>query len=155
MRKDMSRVIVTRPRIVDELPRKGRRVDNDQLPHTIGMRRSMRQKGGLKRLNENLSPLRRYLEKQVGRPWNKVYSEISTNLRVRSTVQMHVRDHLRDFVNLHPRIVYQSIWLRDGTRERVETGWPQLLYVDPRDGILKRSISHPDIRRLRVHPPRL
>jgi hypothetical protein len=40
-----------------------------------------------KALNENLAPLRRYLLKQIGRPWNKVFSEICQNLRVDSVVQ--------------------------------------------------------------------
>ena len=30
---------------------------------------------GYKSLNENLAPLRRYLVRQVDRPWNKVWSE--------------------------------------------------------------------------------
>ena len=60
------------------------------------MRRGQQHRGGLKLLNENLAPLRRYLERQVGRPWDKVYSEIAEGLRVASTVQRHVRDHLRD-----------------------------------------------------------
>jgi len=36
-------------------------------------------------------------------PWNKVYSEIAAHLRVDSTVQQHVRGHLRDFVAVTPR----------------------------------------------------
>ncbi len=114
------------------------------------MRRGVREKGGSKRLNENLSPLRRYLEKQVGRPWNKVYSEISAVLRADSTVQKHVRDHLWDFVKLHPQTVHLSVYPREGGRIREETAWPQPLYVDPKDGILKRSARHPAIRCLRA-----
>ena len=53
-------------------------------------------------LNENLAPLQRYLARQVGRPWNKIYAEIAEHLKPTSTVQQHVRDHLKDFVQLHP-----------------------------------------------------
>ena len=53
-----------------------------------------------KRLNENLNPLRRFIAKQVGRPWNDVYSEISAKLDTNSTVKQHVRDHLKDYVSV-------------------------------------------------------
>lgn len=53
-----------------------------------------------KSLNENLNPLRRFIAKQVGRPWNDVYSEISAKLDTNSTVKQHVRDHLKDFVSI-------------------------------------------------------
>lgn len=47
-----------------------------------------------KELNENLEPLWRYLQSQVGRCWDDVYSDIRRNLSPRSTVQMHVVQHL-------------------------------------------------------------
>ncbi len=49
-------------------------------------------------LNENLSPLYRFLRKAVGRNWNRVYSEICENLSPSNTVQQHVRDHVTDYV---------------------------------------------------------
>ena len=101
MRKDMAKVILTRARILEDAARKGRSVPDEIQPKSIGLRRHVRERGGFKVLNENLAPLRRYLEAQVGRPWDKVYSEIAANLRVSNTVQQHVRDHLKDFVNLH------------------------------------------------------
>ena len=36
--------------------------------------------GGTKNLNEHLGPLRRYLDSQVGRPWDKVFSEICPHI---------------------------------------------------------------------------
>ncbi len=126
MREDMAQVIVERPRVPDGGTRKGRARPPEDLPSHQGMRRPHRLAGNWKQLNENLSPLRRYLEKQVGRPWNKVYSEIAARLRVTSTVQQHVRDHLRDFVALHPYLP------KSGQL------WHPPLYVDPSDGILKR-----------------
>src|SRR6266536_2639198 len=100
MRKDMSRVIVERPRLGGGRHRKGRAVPLEDLPKQEGIGRPYT--GDWKTLNENLSPLRRYLERQVGRPWNKVYSEISRHLRADNAVQQHVRDHLRDFVAIKP-----------------------------------------------------
>ncbi|MFX8308882.1 hypothetical protein ABTL21_19880, partial [Acinetobacter baumannii] len=79
-----------RPRYGGIWTRKGRPVPFDQLPSKQGMQRPYLERGAYKDLNENLGPLRRFLERQVGRPWNDVYSEIARNLRVTSTVQQHV-----------------------------------------------------------------
>jgi hypothetical protein len=78
MRDDMRRVIITRGRFFDPncQPRKGRRKPLEELPTKRSMRRDYNESWGRKSLNDYLSPLRRYLAKQVGRPWDKVYSEI-------------------------------------------------------------------------------
>lgn len=138
MREDMAKVIVERPRILDDRPRKGRGLDED-LPAKIGMRRHQRMRGGHKTLNENLAPLRRFLEKQVGRRWDDVYSEIAKNLRADNTVQQHVRDHVRDFVEFSRLEIWMTVILPNGSIERrLRPSW-QILYVDPDDGILKRN----------------
>ena len=48
--------------------------------------------------NENLRPLVRFLSANVGRPWDKVRSEIGAHVSCRSAVQKHVLDHLRDSI---------------------------------------------------------
>jgi hypothetical protein len=131
MRNDMARVIVERPRRKVRNSRKGRCVALDDLPSHEGLRRAKALCGDRKELNENLKPLKRYLERQVGRPWRKVYAEISQNLRIDSTVQQHVRDHLRDFVAVTPRYLHR--WWAD-----VDLWW-QPLYVDPTTGLLCRT----------------
>ena len=133
MRNDMARVIVERPRIPDHKARKGRSRPFEDLPAHEGMRRPHCRHWRGKSLNENLQPLRRYLERQVGRPWNKVYSEISANLRVDNAVQQHVRDHLADFVAVKPRRRHYGWGMGDGTL------WFQPLYVDPVSGLLCRT----------------
>lgn len=139
MRKDMAKVIVARPRIVDSVRRRGRTRPDDLLPKGVGLRRDAMEHGGFKMLNENLAPLRRYLEKQAGRPWNHVYSEIAANLRPSSTVQQHVRDHLKDFVALNPEPVMRSIWCAERRRWIEGRGpWSQALYVD-KQGVLRRT----------------
>ena len=145
MREDMSRVIMERPRIIDSIERKGRCRSLEDLPKQQGMRRSQRERGGYKMLNENLAPLRRFLERQVGRPWGKVYSEIAQRLRVYSTVQQHVRDHLSDFVATRPRRG-ASDCRRSTRNEDGQSLWYQPLYVDPKDGILKRTDKLPEIK---------
>jgi hypothetical protein len=131
MRSDMAKVIVERPRIRPHSRRKGRRPSWEDMPSHEGMRRPHVLRGIDKELNENLAPLRRYLERQVGRPWRKVYSEIAQHLRIDSAIQQHVRDHLHDFVVVKPRHVHGG-W-RSG---RI---WWQPLYVDPVTDLLCRT----------------
>jgi hypothetical protein len=146
MREDMSRVIVERPRLGGGRHRKGRAVPLEDLPSHEGMGRPYVLSGDYKSLNENLKPLRRYLERQVGRPWNKVYSEISRNLRADNTVQQHVRDHLGDFVAVKPRRRSGALYRTADGKDRL---WYQPLYVDPRDGLLKRTDRLPEAKALR------
>jgi hypothetical protein len=48
-----------------------------------------------KEFSDVLGPLRRYLRKQAGRPWDKVWSEIATTLDSRSLTGQHIFDHIR------------------------------------------------------------
>ena len=139
MRDDMARVIVERPRIPDRDARKGRALPFDDLPTREGMRAPHVRAWGGRSLNENLKPLRRYLERQVGRPWDKVYAEIAAPLRVGNAVQQHVRDHLRDFVAVRPRRLHRGC---TGRREAML--WWQPLYVDPMTGLLCRTDQLPE-----------
>ena len=139
MRKDMAKVIVARSRIIDSVRRRGRARSDDLLPKAVGLRRDAMEHRGFKALNENLAPLRRYLERQVGRSWNQVFSEIASILRPTSTVQQHVRDHLKDFVALKPRPVMRHMWCAQRKRWIDGQGpWPRLLYVDEK-GVLRRT----------------
>lgn len=142
MRGDMAKVIVERPRRGWDGGHKKPKYELDALPTKEGMRRGII---GGKYLNENLSPLRRFLASQIGRPWSKVYAEICAHLRPANVVQQHVRSHLADFVALNLSIN------RDGELEQPH-GWRwrwgrQALYVDPRDGLLKRTVSEKEWRR--------
>jgi hypothetical protein len=139
MREDMAQVIVERPRIKPYSNRKGRCPDLENLSAHEGMRRGRALRRDRKELNENLAPLRRYLAKQVGRPWDKIYSEIAAHLRVDSAVQQHVRDHLRGFVAITPRRNINR-W-----RSSLRSGlWWQPFYVDPVTGLLLRTDRLPE-----------
>jgi len=148
MRKDMSKVIVERPRLGRSRAglRPGRSaalVDDDGEP--IRAQRPARapkkdRPDRTKALNENLAPLRRFIGRQVGRPWDKVYSEIAENLKVTSTVQQHVRDHLEDFVALGGRMKNGEVLLPGrfgGDRTLVQDY--RRFYVHPRTGLLKEN----------------
>ena len=151
MRRSMFKAIVERPRLGGGYVRKGRPPrELDDHPAHKGMRQPYGYQS--KSLNENLSPLRRFLVRQVGRPWDKVYSEICEHLRPDSTVQDHVRLHIEDFVSTHVAVG------EDGTLEHRGGGRigriVTLLYVDPRTGILRLNKAHPRVGgRRRSAPP--
>lgn len=143
MRSDMFEVIIERPRIHHWRGEgKGRRretvrQDPDQAPSKEPMRLGL----GHKSLNENLAPLRRFLQRRVGRLWNDVYAEICAELEPSSTVQKHVLDHLRDFVMTRTYLLDGAVYGLDrfgGPRaidERV--GWRHQFYVCPSTGRLE------------------
>jgi len=142
MREDMFKVIVERPR-------RGRRhatktkIRYDSLKgrsHVTG-RRLAAETGYQKHLNENLAPLKRYLHKQVGRKWDDVFSEICQHLDTGSTVKMHVREHLDDFICRNIlRDEDGKLWASYdyGRMDLLENSWVEL-YVDPDTGLLKRT----------------
>src|SRR5919202_1057601 len=110
MRSDMAKVIVERPRLRGHAwnkpkgyHRKLHRLRGEGLPVREGMK--ARWQGGTKMLNEHLGPLRRYLDSQVGRPWDQVFSEICAHIDRSSAVQDHVRDHVADYVAVHVILV--------------------------------------------------
>lgn len=142
MREDMFEVIV-------ECRRRGSRGGNrgaaklarafeDSAAPLTG-RRAAKLRGHSRSLNENLNPLKRYLASQVGRPWNKIYSEICASLDTGSSVKQHVRDHAVDFVAM-PYLRPDGTLAASSEQFRVcGTPWYEALYVDPRDGLLKES----------------
>jgi hypothetical protein len=160
MRDDMHEIIIERPREGSRMghTRRMRRFDPkisvardpDALPFQIGLNRWTMLAKRSKLLNENLAPLRRYLAKQVNRPWNKVWSEISAHLKPTSTVQQHVRDHVADFVATNTCLEDGTVWVggRFGGREPLAKS-RQLLYVDPRTGILRRNKHYKRYSQLR------
>ncbi len=143
MREDMFKVIVERPRWGRKYAAKSK-LRYDKVPdrkRATGRRMVLEHRGYTKDLNENLAPLRRYLNKQVGRPWNKVYSEICVSLDTGSTVKQHVRDHLSDFILTRVGIARDGSFYATnhwGDPTAPQRWWADL-YVDPRDGLIKRT----------------
>jgi hypothetical protein len=162
MRPDMSKVIVERPRFGSRRrsrPAKGynHRLDAgglDHLPKREGMKRPYA--GDTKILNEHLGPLGRYIEKQVGLPWDDVFSEICAFINRNSAVQDHVRDHIYDFVTTDVLLIdgvpYRKAgagrrpWGKEGPLD-AHGRWGGF-YVCPLSGLLKR------VTRKRKRPPK-
>jgi hypothetical protein len=142
MRSDMDKVIVERPRHGAGWSRKGRqpkRLSDHPLRENAAHRRRRMSKG----LNENLAPLKRFLHKQVNRPWNTVYGEIRSRIKPGNTVQEHVLSHIPQLIHLEVVKVAPSRTFMCGLGYQPRHGpWPLRpgeVYVDPEDGIIKRA----------------
>ena len=116
MRRDMAKVVTEAPRGGHANPSKkwGRRLHRDEFdaddhgPSRAPIARRNQYGWEAKEFSDVLSPLRRYLRKQVGRPWDRVWSEIACTLDRRSVSGQHIFSHIRADVALH-------VWIgRDG-----------------------------------------
>lgn len=123
MRKDMSKVIVERPRATNgDGYKQGKRTQGYQHdPESAPAKEPLRARNARsKTLNENLRPLIRFLRAQVGRPWDKVKSEMAEHIRLTNAVQKHVLDHVR-------RYVEENVVYRDGVPGSIGYGaWTPL-----------------------------
>lgn len=143
MRKDMFKVIVERPRRGGNKTNTERReanMDLEDLPSKQSMRRKHRER---KELNENLKPLERFFKSRVGQNWDKVYSEVCEFIDVHSTVQQHVRQHIKDLVHLNVARDTEGKILdkRYSWGGEFHEIWHGDLYIDPDTNILRRYKS--------------
>lgn len=155
MRSDMHKVIVERPRFLRarwENKKTALRLTNQQSAQAAdapedydsGPRRASSRRHE-KWLNENLAPLRRYLMRQAGRPWDKVYGEIRKTIDTRSAIGLHVLQHLEDYVATDTFIQdgVVSEWRWRGGAVPVSG-----LYVHPKSGLLRLARHRKTLREL-------
>jgi hypothetical protein len=141
MRSDMAKVVTERPRRGHGNPSKkwGRQLRKNEYdaedhgPKRAPIARRNQYGWNAKEFSDLLGPLRRYLRKQVGRPWDKVWSEITRNLDTRSLAGQHIFDHIKWEVEQHVLV------RQDGDLYR--TRWSQVvpvsgLYVHPTTRLL-------------------
>ena len=141
MRSDMAKVVTERPRrghgnLSKKWARRLRKNEydaEDHGPNRAPIARRNQYGWKAKEFSDLLGPLRRYLRKQVGRPWNKVWSEITRNLDSRALSGQHIFDHIKWEVELHVLLG------KDGSLYR--TRWSQVvpvsgLYVHPTTRLL-------------------
>lgn len=146
MRKDMFKVIVERPRHGGHCRTERRTPVDEDSPARESLRwRHLDRKG----LNENLRPLERYLQRQVGRPWDKVYSELCAGIDRRSTVQQHIHEHIDDFVAVRVVLIdgEPHAPLYWGQPQPLAGRWARRFYVDPRSGLLRLNTWREAARR--------
>ena len=167
MRADMGKVLVERPRITgwgfSPGPAKGYRkrlqkcLDSGESPP---VREGIKRRYGhaTKHFNEHLGPLRRFLDSNIGRQWNKVYAEICKHVDRNNVVQKHILTHLFEYVVVNTVLI-------DGEPCRGEAygrsyGQPlrksdryHQWYVCPKSGLLRKSKYIPH-KCKKLEPPR-
>lgn len=133
MREDMAQLLVERPRRGGYGKRRKRRKGRDlDGPAVQSMRAPHR--ANRKDLNENLSPLRRWFYRQVGRPWDKVYSELRERVDVRGATQLHILQHAEMYVETNTAVIDGRVVVIDeGSGRHREPGG---LYVHPKTKVL-------------------
>lgn len=109
----------------------------DSLPIRVSIARDVRK---TKWLSENLAPLARLLERRVGQPWDRVYSEIRAHVRFDDPIQLHVLQHLWQFVERD--VVMIEGWPHRSNGQRL-IGWRRSFYVCPSTGLLLRVPPEP------------
>ena len=157
MREDMSKVVIERPRAGHGLPSRKTRLrirrydpdkEYDDLPSRVsGSRSKYIRSREVKYFSDLIGPLRRFLRKNVGRPWDQVYSEMKIHLDDRKVTGRHIFEHVDGEVETRPLIG------DDGELYKLEYGGRTQaiyeLYVDPRTGLLCWSDSSPPWRQRR------
>jgi len=153
MRDDLAQLLVETPRHnTGEFYRVHRRKakqDLDSAPTKQGMRKPYRER---KEFGEYFVPLRGLLRKNVGRPWDKVFSELISVLHGGGTVVEHTKQHLlRDFIVLKPHWInnkphHPPMWGQGGQGPRPLN---DDYYVD-RHGILRHAKARPQKRPVSV-----
>ena len=85
-----------------------------------------------------LNPLYRFLEKNIGRHWDKIYSDICRSADSRTLLGKRLRDQVHWAVEFHVTIsdgkVYGNPKFYNGLHELSA----ERLYIDPNSGILKK-----------------
>lgn len=102
-----------------------------------------------KSFGENLAYLPRFLNKNIGRSWDAIYSEVTKNFDRRSTVNDHIFQHLFDYVveakdlmEIEGKLYFFSKFRTEPFPLDEAAGFTGELYVDPRDGILKKNLKY-------------
>jgi hypothetical protein len=139
MRADMHKVVVERERHGSTLRNRkwGPRLafvpedDDDDQPKFASSGRGRQYGHNKKGFSDVLGPLEGFLRSNLGRPWDKVFSELRQGLDVRKVTGRHIFDHLRWMVET-------GCWIgEDGKVQAPHEGWwVGGFYVHPKTGLL-------------------
>jgi hypothetical protein len=108
-------------------------------------KRRMTMRRGTKDFSDFLTPLRSFLQTNVGRQWDDVYSEISQGIPANSMQGRHIRQHVDSYVRKDVIMVdgVPHSFPEYGAGPRVLLGTPgQNFYVDPETGKLELVLLH-------------
>ena len=147
MRQDLNKQLCEHERYGSKRCFKERRHDKtftyrDEDGDDARLHESMKFRYGYdtKSFSENLSPLRGQVRKAVGRPWNKFYSELCEVFDKRSVINQHILEHLRDFICTKVYDKNGVLFVSRGYGpDEALYGSGIEIFVDPRDGIIKKN----------------
>lgn len=150
MKKDHKRAILRKGRVekasyqTKQTSMKGAEArygkDLEDWPEREGNRISRRRMQG-----DDLGPLKRFLRSQIGKPWNKIWSEICEWTKGNSVDSWHFRLHASREVDIHQR------WKQGDLYSYEDELHPNGLYVDDYGILRKAKKKYP---RTRVPFPR-
>jgi hypothetical protein len=105
--------------------------DYDDQPTFVSSGRKRQYGYGSKWFTDVLGPLEGFLRSRLGRPWDKVYSELRQGLDVRKVTGRHIFDHLE-------RMVETDCWIGADRKVYVRPGGWEVtgFYVHPRTRLL-------------------
>lgn len=149
MRPDMGDLIIERPRYRHrdrasdkQYPSRRRYRDLEEAP----TKEPMAGPGCTKSFSDRLEPLAKYLYRQVGRPWDAVWSEFCASVPAAGKMQLHAREHVWDivesdcYVGVDGKVYAQPRFWRDAQRVdemRGRMGGSRgVLYIHPWNGLL-------------------
>lgn len=151
MRNDMDRVVTERPRTggrgktrnrFNKIFTPDKRYNQsdeewdyleDERPTKATGRRKAVVDGDFKVFSDLINPLIRFLRSNVGRPWDKVWSEICAVLKGSGVQAQHIKDHIKMEVDGHVSFPGKT---RPTPQYRAGTGYYPYHYVDEH-GILR------------------
>lgn len=146
MRKDMGKIITEKPRRGSSarnaktrmsIKWKGQDGDYD-IPQKQSSARHRVHGYNAKEFTDVLGPLYRYLDKQVGRPWNKVYSELCAFLDKRKVTHAHVFTHIDGYVEKDVYKGVDGLWHSRPYGGLIGDRYGGL-YVHPKSGLICRQ----------------
>jgi hypothetical protein len=147
MRPDFKKVLCERPRTngaftYHDLRAKQGRGDLEDLPACQGMSRPYRAAHWSfgKEFSDLIGPLRRFFQSRVGQRYDDVWSELCEHLGAGTTVDQHLKLHARQEVEAETFVIDGEVCVRGfyGPPRK-----PSGLYVDPRDGRIRRAPDEP------------
>lgn len=135
MREDIAKVICERPRRGGKYVRKKshrrqlNRIDEDASLKGESMHRRRIYGWRAKEFNDFLEPIKGFLKKNAGRPWNKISSELSKLIPKDSTTNIHVWTHINQYVEIDPMFFDGRVYHR--TQGSVRWGMGGLIELRP------------------------
>lgn len=152
MRPDLAKLTTEKPRAGGEMAKAFKRSlgnvkvvndDDHEYDNEFGGFHSSarRRHKEYKELTDKLSPIKGVLRKNCGRPWDKVYSELSQVLDRRSVAGIHIFSHVLDYVDRNTYMKDGQVFARSrwGTECPVEPSFSVSFYVHPITGLLLQA----------------